>query len=283
MLIPDASIPVHATDPCLAGSGRLDFEKVGQLTVVRTAFARSPLRLLNPRNRGHASWVYMSSLGGGLVGGDSLDLRIHVRPGAEAVLLSQSSTKVYRSSLESSQSIEARVEQDAVLISIPDPTVCFVGIPVKQTQKFDLESGASLLMLDTFHCGRQASGERWLFDRFRNRIEVRRKGHPVFMESLLLDERAGKISERISRFNVFSLILMLGPRFEEDGKLLLSSQSDQPIGSRVDLIVTASPLSTEGVMVRIAGVSTEEVSKALRRFLHFVPEKLGDNPWARKW
>jgi hypothetical protein len=40
------------------------------------------LRLLAPANHGHASWVYTSSLGGGLVSGDSLRLELEVGAGA---------------------------------------------------------------------------------------------------------------------------------------------------------------------------------------------------------
>src|SRR5687768_3060300 len=61
-----------APRPGRAGDARLGFERVGNRTVVRTALAHSPLRLLTPRNHGHAAWVYTSSLGGGLVDGDHL-------------------------------------------------------------------------------------------------------------------------------------------------------------------------------------------------------------------
>ena len=44
------------------GSGKLALERVGAATVLRTARASSPLRLLTPRNHGHGAWVFAAGL-----------------------------------------------------------------------------------------------------------------------------------------------------------------------------------------------------------------------------
>ena len=56
------------------GTGFLDVARVERRSVVRRAFATSPLRLLTPKNHGSAAWVYASSYGGGLLGGDQADV-----------------------------------------------------------------------------------------------------------------------------------------------------------------------------------------------------------------
>jgi urease accessory protein len=103
------------------GSARLAFERVGSRTVVRTALAHSPLRLLTPRNHGHAAWVYTSSLGGGLVDGDHLHVDLEVAPGASALLSSQGFTRVYRSPRGCRNELEARVGEGGLLALVPDP------------------------------------------------------------------------------------------------------------------------------------------------------------------
>ena len=47
--------------------GNLELASVGGRTVVTRACAGNPLKLLLPRPREHAAWVYTSSFGGGLV------------------------------------------------------------------------------------------------------------------------------------------------------------------------------------------------------------------------
>ncbi|MGZ6098423.1 MAG: urease accessory protein UreD, partial [Myxococcaceae bacterium] len=78
--------------------GHLAFRQAGTGTAVETAYAESPLRFLTPRNHGTAAWAYTSTLGGGLVDGDRLELDIAVGPGARAFVSSQGPTRVFRSS-----------------------------------------------------------------------------------------------------------------------------------------------------------------------------------------
>ena len=55
---------------------------------------------------------------------------------------------------------------------------------------------------------------------------------------------------------------------------------------RADLLTAAAPLGPNGeagCVIRMAGRSVEEVGRAARTWLHFVPGLLGDDPWARKW
>ena len=55
--------------------------------------------------------------------------------------------------------------------------------------------------------------------------------------------------------------------------------------SRDPLSFAASPLpgGAPGAVLRVAGPDAEHVGRWLRERLTFVPELLGDDPWARKW
>ena len=75
------------------GSAYLRFSQVRSRTVLERAFAASPLRLLSPHASDEACWVYLSTYGGGLVGGDAIHVTIDVQPGGRALLATQPSTK----------------------------------------------------------------------------------------------------------------------------------------------------------------------------------------------
>ena len=49
------------------GHGTLELQKVAGRTVVTRSQASSPLKLLTPRRRHPAAWVYTSTFGGGMV------------------------------------------------------------------------------------------------------------------------------------------------------------------------------------------------------------------------
>src|SRR5438128_729572 len=89
------------------GHGSLAFVKVRGTTVLTRAIAASPLRLLHPANSGSAAWAYAATYGGGLLGGDAIDLDVSVGPGAAAMLSTQASTKVYRADVPASQRLRA--------------------------------------------------------------------------------------------------------------------------------------------------------------------------------
>src|SRR5688572_23535386 len=94
-----AALPVSSSEldcPVLEGEGRLTFERSGSRTHVSQALARSPLRLVTPRNHGHAAWAYVTTFGGGLLDEDALSLRARVRQGASAFLSTQGPTRVFR-------------------------------------------------------------------------------------------------------------------------------------------------------------------------------------------
>src|SRR5262245_15454621 len=148
------------------GLGLLNFSRCGPHTVLTRSFARNPLKLFATHAAPRACWVYSSSLGGGLVGGDTIRLRVDVDADARALLATQASTKVYRSLRRTSHELTASVASGALLTVLPDPVVCFAGADFVQTQEYELSRSASLVMVDWFTSGRHASGERWAFKRY---------------------------------------------------------------------------------------------------------------------
>jgi urease accessory protein len=254
--------------------------------VVSTAFACSPLRLLMPSNHGHAAWVFTSTYGGGLVGGDALRMRLQVGAGATTLLQTQASTKVYRSPLGASSAFEAHVHAGGRLLVLPDPVVCFEGATYDQTQEIELHATASLVLMDWMTAGRHASGERWAFDRYASRLNVRRDGELVLGDSLLLSSREGPLAERMERFECLCLIALVGPAAREHGAVASHRIARLEARARADLLAGAAPLGAGGEaghVIRLAGVSPEAVGRAARDYLRFVPALLGDDPWARKW
>jgi urease accessory protein len=269
-----------AADP---GSGCLRIAQLGTRSVVTRAFATSPLRLLTPQNHGHAAWVFTSTYGGGLVGGDAVRLAIDVGPGATALLQTQASTKVYRSPLGASSRVDATVAEEAQLLVLPDPTVCFAGASYRQDQRVEVARGATLVLLDWMTAGRRGSGERWRFDRYDSRLTVRHEARTVLADAIALGPGEGELAARMGRFECVCLLVMIGPAVREHVRRAIETMAAQPFQVRADLLASAAPLGKAGCVIRMAGLSVEAVGRAAREHLQFIPALLGDDPWARKW
>lgn len=266
-----------------SGLGQLEFVRTGSRTIVTRVFATSPLRLLNPGNNGRAAWVYSSSYGGGLVDGDRVALDISASRGAEAYLSTQASTKVYRSPHGTCVDVNARVEEGATLLVLPDPVVCFTGARYRQAQHFHLSAQGSLVVADCLLSGRCASGERWEFLEYRSLLKITLDDRLLVHDALALRAEDGELMKRFDRFNALAVVAIVGRSFRESTNRLLAWSAAQTVAPRPEVLVTASNLSDEGCLLRIVGTSGEKVCCTIRTLLDFVPSWLGDDPWARKW
>ena len=274
---------LSSPSPAVAGRGELTVARTARgHSVVRRAYATSPLRLLMPNNHGRAAWVYTSSFGGGLVDGDHLVLDIEVGAGAAAFLSSQASTRVYRSARGTSAEVHARIGPGGLLVIAPDPVVCFAAARYRQVQHLDLAPGGSLVLVDWVSSGRHAAGERWAFDEYRARLCVRSHGALVVYDSIALGAEDGHLQHRLGRFNVLGTVLLLGAEVRDRAAEIVARVAQMPVARRGDELVTAAPVC-DGCIVRFAGTSVEHAAVTLREYLGFVVSLLGDDPWARKW
>jgi urease accessory protein len=268
-----------------AGAARLEFRcppGPGR-TGLAGAFASSPLRILTPRNHGEASWVFLASLGGGLLDGDRLEVDVEVAPGAAALLGTQASTKVYRSpsgGSGSSQRLRATVGAGALFVAVPDPVVCFADARYEQAVEVDLGPSASALLLDGYTCGRSARGERWAFRRYASRTTVTRDGAHILVDAVRLDPAEGPLADRMGGFDAVLTLIALGPRCAAIREAMMASAAGRPD----PVVVAASPVDGgAGCVLRVAASRFETASRFLRSSFAELARLLGDDPFARKW
>jgi urease accessory protein len=240
------------------------------------------LRLLLPANHGRAAWVYMSSFGGGLVDGDAIAIDVEVEAGAAAFLSTQASTKVYRSTRGTSAELTARVADEGLLVVAPDPVVCFAASRYRQRQRFELATSAALVAIDWMTSGRWASGERWAFDSYEARLTVRRDDTLLVHDVLSLQARDGDLAARMGRFEVIGIAVIINVDAVAEILARVASQRVER-GARQLLAATALGSDARSCVIRVAGLSVEQVGHTLRELLSFVPVLLGDDPWSRKW
>ena len=255
----------------------------GNRSVVGRAYASSPLKLLTPRNHGGAAWIYTATYGGGLVDGDAIQLSMEVGRDAMALLSTQASTKVYRSPNGTTVAVDATVAAGALLAVLPDPVVCFTGARYRQSQTFHLSSSASVILADWFSSGRRAAGERWAFDEYVSRTRIEREGRLVCIDALTLSSSDGDLAERMGRFDVICTLALIGPHVSDRVNAILAAAAKAPIVRHPIQPESTARVSDDGAVLRFAGTSVEQVGRAVRERLQFVPALLGDSPWTRKW
>jgi urease accessory protein len=268
-----------------AGTGVLRIERVGTRSVVTRALGTAPLKLLLPRGRERAVWVYTSTLGGGLVAGDRIRLDLTIGRGAVCCLTTQSATKVYRSpdGAFCEQTLSARVAPGGILVLSPDPVICFREAAYRERQDIEVEEGGALALINWATSGRRERGERWSFRSFESRLEVRHRGALAIAEGLFLSPADGPLCGpfRLGRFHCLAMAVLLGDRLAVAARQLCQEVEGRPVARQAALVESASPLG-DGAVYRILGSTPEEVGTRMKERLCFLAEVLGDPPWARK-
>lgn len=269
-----------------AGHAGLRVSLVAGESAVTECWAASPLKLLAPRSRGPSVWAYVSSFGGGLVAGDETSLILDVTAGATCFLSTQASTKVYRNPrlLPCQHKLRAEVGKGGLLVLAPDPVQCFAQAIYEQKQEFHLADDAGLVLVDWLCSGRAARGERWEFTRYQSRNEVFQAGKRVMLDALRLagEEGTEDLLRQMGRFHCLATVAVVGPKLQGFAQKLLAEVAEEPVTKRNDFVISASPVA-DGVLLRLAGISTEQVGREIARRLEFVSPLLKDDPWARKW
>ena len=169
------------------------------------------------------------------------------------------------------------------IVLFPDPVTCFAGSRYVQEQHIRMEPAANLVLVDWLTAGRVGSGERWQFTEYRSRTFVWRADRLVLHDGLVLAPEDGDLAGRMGRFNCLALAVVSGPALRATATRLAGSIGSAPAPRRAELLLSAAPLGDDGVVLRIAGVSVEQVGAALRQHLSVVTSLLGDDPWSCKF
>jgi urease accessory protein len=210
-----------------------------------------PLKLIAPdphhsEDEKHVTVAFLLTYGGGLVGGDQIDLRVDLHVGTRLVLLTQGSTKIFKSaerSVVSGQTLNVKIGSQAALCYLPDPTQPFAESVYEQRQTFHVQPDgtSSLLVLDWVSEGRRARGESWTLWSWKGRNEVREhvenaKGRLLLRDAVMLHEDdfgTSGLADKSSNMGIFGTLIVYGSVFQKLGEFLLDDFSGQPrIGAK---------------------------------------------------
>lgn len=163
----------------------LDYTLQDDRSVLRFAHD-GPLRVLQslyPEGNAICHNVLMHPPGG-LVGGDTLDIRVTVGPGAHALVTTPGATRFYRSSgAPALQRTHLRLEAGARIEWLPLETILYSGCRAENHLSFDLAPNAELMGWDITALGLPNADQAFARGCFRQHIEL----PGVWLERGLLD------------------------------------------------------------------------------------------------
>ncbi|MDO8395481.1 MAG: urease accessory protein UreD [Dietzia sp.] len=190
------SLPVGS--PGKVGVLDLDYRVDGEgRTVLADRYQKSPLQVMRPLYIDpvlpHVPVTYLMSTGGGVVGGDRLDIDVRLADRSHSVITTQAATRIHRMDAGfASQNVTLTLGAGAVCEWVPDPLIPYAGSRFQQRLRATVPEDAVLVVSDVLTAGRVARGERWAVDALVSQVELARPdGTPVVVDTTRIMGRAG--------------------------------------------------------------------------------------------
>jgi len=169
---------LSATDTTTAATwhAKLDLavRRDGQRCLVHATHV-GPLRVLKtlyPEGDGIAHQVLVHPPGG-IVGGDRLDITLHLQPVAHALITTPGATRFYRSAGAAGvQHVQATLGNGARLEWLPLESIAHSGCIAHNQAKFELANDAEMIGWDVLALGLPAAGEAFSAGRFEQHLEL---------------------------------------------------------------------------------------------------------------
>ena len=125
---------------------------------------------------------------GGLVGGDSLSIKLDLDAGAHVMMTTPSAGKMYRniSNLSQGQFVQLSVADGAALEYLPQENIIFDGAEGELHTRVDLAGSGVFAGWEITCLGRYESNDPFEAGSLKQSLEVYRDGKPLFLDRLIL-------------------------------------------------------------------------------------------------
>lgn len=254
--------------------GHLDliFENQGGQTVLKVHRQEQPLKVVRAFPLpGGGSLVHLHNLSGGVLGGDNLEVRVEVEPGAQAQLTSTSATRLYRTLpgvAASGQLNDFSIGENGLLEYLPDQLIPFAGTRYRQQTRIELAEGAGLFWWETVAPGREARGEIFDYDLLEFSVALTKADHPIALERSLLEPKVRPLTStvRLGQFRYFSTFYMVKVGLDKTACTRLETCLNDLAGQLSvpnETLWGASCLWSDGVVVRAVSRNGRAITKGL--------------------
>jgi urease accessory protein len=156
------------------GRAELHFSRRGQQTILHRHYSTLPAQVIRPfYEDGGRAYVYLLTPTGGMLGGDRLEIRIILEPGAQVCLTTASATKVHPSAdAPAEQTLVIELGPGSCLEYLPEPTILFRSARWRQHTAVRRASDSRLLFVEGWSAGRVARQEVFQFSCLETTLEM---------------------------------------------------------------------------------------------------------------
>jgi urease accessory protein len=203
----------------------------------------------------------------GLVGGDTLDMKVTVGAGSHGLVTTPGATRFYRSEAGlATQQVHARLETGSRLEWLPLEAIAYNGCDGLNHAVFDLAPGAELITWDITALGLPAADLSYVHGTFRQHLEIPgiwlERGTLNATDTRLMDSPLGLAGQRCMATLVFAAgSAMANERIER----ALACARELLEASELRLTAGATSPHQQVIVLRVLAPVTEPAMQLLRQ------------------
>ena len=162
----------------------LQFCYTPEKTLLHAAHHIGPLTVQRPfYPEGDTCHLYLLHPPGGIVGGDTLDISVHLDAKSHALITMPGASKFYRSSgPQACLNQHFWLDDEATLEWLPQDTIIFPGANAALRSVFHLKASSTLLAWELYCLGRPVIGETFSHGTLESRLEIWVDDEPRLIE-----------------------------------------------------------------------------------------------------
>lgn len=253
---------------------RITAARKKEKTILEESYSEGAFKITRPvyLTQGGEAYFYIMNPGGGYIDGDTYKIQISLKKGAEAVVTTQSSTKIYKTrSKPALQEMEIDLKRGSVLEYLPDPVIAYQHACFKQRTTVRMEEGSTFICADIFTPGWAADGTLFQYDLLQSKMEVYLEDRLVVFDHVILepdDDFHGL--GLMDGYTHFGMMTVIDHRVNKAFLEELHEFFEPFSGCRIGL----SMLSISGFALRILAKSTQEIESVIAHCHETVRERL---------
>lgn len=257
------------------GTLRMKAENRGGRTVVTDLYHQGAYKVARPIYPDHSGQAcyYVMNPGGGYVDGDRYRMSVELEEGAELLITTQSSTKIYRTPGQPVlQTTEIRMKSGSYLEWLPDPIIAYRDARYRQQTVIHMERGASLISAEVITPGWSPDGTLFAYKELSLKSELYMDRELVLHDHMKLCPESRPLSGlgRMDGHTHFGSLFVIGEQATASfcSALTEAVQLEEQAGK-----IGLSELIVPGFAVRMLADSTQTIERLFGRIVNYIREQ----------
>ena len=243
-----------------------------------------PIKFIAPESHASGALCFISSYGGGMLGGDSVAINVEISEDSALVLLPQANSRAYTNTdgKLATQYMKVDIKKGGRFIFNADPLVLHEQSRYAQDTEINIDAGAGAIIIDWFSIGRSENGEKFLFSEYSSSLKISDTASTFLIDKQFFSPQtnryniAGAFSSYSQMLNIFFV-----------GESILSAKkfmNNDSISSNSNDYIYSFTNHERYTILRILGYSRQRLQSLLNKLFFIISQDnlIGFNALERK-